>query len=352
LHRRAPAPVAGLPGLTVLKPLKGANPEIARCLESWLAQSYPGPLQILFGVADEADPACAMVRALLAEYPDANARLIICRERLGANGKVSTLRQLEPHILHPHVVISDADVEAPADLCANLAPMLAAPGAGLVNCIYRLANPVTTAMRWEAIAINADFWSQVMQARSLAPLDFALGAVMALPASMLQKIGGFASLADYLADDYELGRSVIRAGGRIDLAGVVVDCREAACGWTEVWTHQLRWARTIRICRPVAYFFSVLGNPTLWPLLWVLAVPSQKSIACFSAALLFRIGSALHQQWRLTQSGGHIVYWWLAPVKDILDFMVWAAAFGRNRVEWRGEPYRVLPDGKLARVEA
>jgi len=101
---------------------------------------------------------------------------------------------------------------------------------------------------------------------------------MSMPASMLRQIGGFAPLADYLADDYELGRNIARAGGRIELSGAVVDCREAPAGWKEVWKHQLRWARTIRVCRPWAYFASVLGNATLWPLLWLVAAKDPRRL--------------------------------------------------------------------------
>ena len=270
---------------------------------------------------------------------------------MGASGKVSTLRQLEPYIRHPLIMVSDADVEAPADFAASVAPLLDAPGAGLVNCFYRLANPATTAMRWEAIAINADFWSQVLQARSLGPVDFALGAVMSLPASMLRQIGGFTHLADYLADDYELGRSIARSGGRIDFSSVVVDCREAPAGWQEVWRHQLRWARTIRVCRPLSYFMSVLGNATLWPLLWLLVANDPAAVCFCLMALLFRIITALQQQKRLTQSDTHAAFGWLTPIKDLLDVLIWAAAFWGNCIEWRGERYRVLAGGKLVKIK-
>jgi ceramide glucosyltransferase len=351
LHGRAPRADA-LPGLTLLKPLKGCNAETRRCLRSWFAQQYPGPVQILCGVAAPDDPVCGVVRELLAEFPGADARLLVCGQDLGANGKVSTLRQLEPHILHPLVMVSDADVEAPADFAAGVAPLLAAPGAGLVNCFYRLANPATTAMRWEAVAINADFWSQVLQSRSLRPVDFALGAVMTLPASLLREIGGFAPLADYLADDYELGRSIARAGGRIEFAGAVVDCRESPAGWKEVWRHQLRWARTIRVCQPWPYFMSVLGNATLWPLLWVVVGRDPTAAPFCLVALLFRIVSAARQQKRLTQSDAHAAYWWLTPVKDLLDALIWVAAFWGNCIEWRGERYRVLKGGKLLKINA
>lgn len=351
LHGRAPAPRAPLPGLTLLKPLKGHNAETKRCLRSWFTQQYPGPVQILCGVASAGDPVCEVVRELLAEFPGADARLIICAEDMGASGKVSTLRQLEPHIRHPLIMVSDADVEAPGDFAADVAPLLTVPGAGLVNCFYRLANPVTTAMRWEAIAINADFWTQVLQARSLGPIDFALGAVMAMPGSMLRQIGGFAPLADYLADDYELGRSIARAGGRIEFASAVVDCREAPAGWKEVWKHQLRWGRTIRVCRPLPYFMSVLGNATLWPLLWLLAGNAPMAGPFFLWALLFRVASAARQQSRLTQSGTPLFYWWLTPVKDLLDVLIWAAAFWGNRIEWRGGRYQIVAGGKLLKIE-
>jgi ceramide glucosyltransferase len=346
LHRRASGPDA-LPGLTLLKPLKGCNAETKRCLRSWFTQQYPGPVQILFGVASPDDPVCGVVRELLAEFPGADARLVVCGENLGVNGKVSTLRQLEAHIRHPLIMVSDADVEVSGDFAATVAPLLAAPGAGLVNCFYRLANPATAAMRWEAVAINADFWSQVLQARSIAPVDFALGAVMSLPAARLRQIGGFAPLADHLADDYELGRSIARAGGRIEFSSAVVDCREAPAGWKEVWKHQLRWARTIRVCRPLPYFMSVLGNATVWPLLWLLLGKHPAALPFCLAALLFRMASAARQQKRLTQSSVHPAWWWLPPVKDLLDVLLWAAAFRGNDIEWQGERYRVLAGGKL-----
>ncbi|MGP8197958.1 MAG: glycosyltransferase [Limisphaerales bacterium] len=349
LHRRASGPDA-LPGLTLLKPLKGCNAETKRCLRSWFAQKYPGPVQILCGVASPDDPVCEVVRELLAEFPGVDARLVLCGENLGANGKVSTLRQLEAHIRHPLIMVSDADVEVSWEFAAGVAPLLTAPGAGLVNCFYRLANPATTAMRWEAVAINADFWSQVLQARSIAPVDFALGAVMSMPAARLRQIGGFAPLADHLADDYELGRSIARAGGRIEFSSAVVDCRETPAGWKEVWKHQLRWARTIRVCRPLPYFASVLANPTIWPLLWLLLGKDPAALPFCLAALLFRMASAARQQKRLTQSNSHLAWWWLPPVKDLLDLLLWAAAFRGNEVEWHGERYRVLAGGELVAV--
>jgi len=351
LHRRM-VTATSMPGLTLLKPLKGCDAETKNCLRSWFLQKYPGPVQILLGVASAEDPVCAVARELLAEFPAADARLIVCPEQLGANAKISTLRQLERHIRHPLVMISDADVKVPPDFAANVAPLLDDPGAGLVNCFYRLANPSTSAMQWEAVAINADFWTQVLQARSLKPVDFALGAVMTLPAAQLKAIGGFAVLSDYLADDYQLGRHVARSQKRIVFATMVAECWDAPMNWRQVWSHQSRWARTIRACQPGPYFLSILNNSTFWPLLWLAMARQPNALAICGGCVLFRIGAALQQEARLTQSPAKFSYAWMPPVKDLLDVLIWAGAFAGNHVMWRGDRYRILPDGKLSKTES
>ena len=177
LHQRV-ADAAYRPAITLLKPLKGGDATTTESLQSWFKQNYSGPIQILFGVADPGDPACELVRELIRLHPRHDAELVICRESLGTNAKVSTLIQLEALAKHPLILISDADVRAPADFLANIVVPLRDEKTGLVNCFYRLANPASLAMRWEAIAINADFWSQVLQSISLKPLDFALGAAI------------------------------------------------------------------------------------------------------------------------------------------------------------------------------
>jgi ceramide glucosyltransferase len=348
LHRRMVVATA-LPALTLVKPLKGCDPDTKNCLRSWFLQKYPGPVQILLGVADAGDPVCVVARELLAEFPQADARLVICAENLGANAKVSTLRQLEPLIRHPLIMISDADVRVAPDFAANIAPMLEQPATGLVNCFYRLANPSTAAMRWEAVSINADFWTQVLQSRALWPVDFALGAVMALPAAQLKAIGGFAAISDYLADDNRLGRLVAGQHKRIEFASVVADCWEAPMNWKQVWTHQCRWARTLRVCQPFPFFMSILNNSSLWPLLWLAASRQPLTLGLCGGCLVARIATAWHQQSRLMQSAPGAACFWMPPVKDILDTFVWAAAFCGNRILWRGERYQILPGGKLQR---
>jgi ceramide glucosyltransferase len=348
LHRRVPNP-SFAPAVTLLKPLRGCDATTESCLRSWFTQDYSGPIQILFGVASAEDPVCAIVRGLLQEFPAADAQLLVCGPLRGANLKVCKLAEIERLAKYELLVISDADVLVPRDLLASVVAPLQASEVGLVNCFYRLENPATPAMQWEAIAINADFWSQVLQSQSLKPLDFALGAVMATRGEQLREIGGFAALQDCLADDYQLGNRIARRGYRIALCPVVVECWSGPMGWREVWRHQLRWARTIRVCQSLPYFFSILSNATLWPLLWAALYPAGREITFAFCFCLTRIGTALNLQQLLTGAPAQLTLAWLVPVKDLLQAALWVMSFLGNRVEWRGERMRLRRDGTLVR---
>lgn len=348
LHRRV-ADSAFAPPVTLLKSLKGCDDTTESCLRSWFTQEYAGPVQILFGVASAEDPVCALVRRLMQEFPGADAQLLVCGPLRGANLKVCKLAQLELLVKHDILVISDADVRVARDLLANVVAPLQSGEVGLVNCFYRLANPSTPAMRWEEVAINADFWSQVLQSQSLKSLDFALGAVMATRRKQLAEIGGFAALSECLADDYQLGNRIARRGYRITLCPVVVECWSGPMGWRDVWQHQLRWARTIRVCQPVPYFFSVLSNATLWPLLWAAIYPAGREITFALCFCLTRIGTALNLQQLLMGAPVRLKNAWLVPVKDGLQAALWLMSFLGNRVEWRGVRMRLRRDGTLVR---
>lgn len=357
------AAAAPRPGVTLLKPLKGADAHTEKCLRSWLQQAYSGPVQALFGVADASDPACALVQRLMAEHPRTTAQLVVCDARAGANAKVSKLIQLEQLAEHELICVSDADVCVPPDFLADAvaafgpSPTPAAAPVALLNCFYRLANPATLAMHCEAVAINADFWSQVLQSVSLKPMDFALGAVMLTRRGELAGLGGFAAIKDCLADDYQLGHRIAQRGGRIALSPVVVECWDAPAGWAAVLKHQLRWARTIRVCQPVPYFFSLLSNPTLWPALWAAVSGTRTALGFLGTAFLVRLMVTADLQRRLAGDRPEsdaaadrppiVRYCWLAPFKDVLQVGVWLLAFLGNTIEWRGRRMKLRRDGTL-----
>ena len=355
LHRRIPNP-AFAPDITILKPLKGCDAETRECLESWMTQSYCGKAQILFGVHSADDPVCGVGRELIAAHSEVDARLVVCPKQPGPNAKVSTLIHLQAEAKYEVIAVSDADVHVPSDFLAQAVAPLENPKVGLVNCFYRLPSrprwrllfdPDAQAMRMEEFAVNCDFWSQVLQARSLKPLDFALGAVMITTQARLRQIGAFQSLVDYLADDYQLGNQIAKAGGEIVVNPIVVDCRSAPMTMRDVWDHQLRWARTIRVSQPVPYFFSILNDSTFWVSLYVIfaGTSSPSQFALFGYIALRLLGSMklerdLTGKWDVTTL-------YFAIFHDMVRPLIWAWSFFGNTVVWRGQKYRVLRGGKL-----
>ena len=177
----------------------------------------------MFGVADPADPVFPVLRELQGKHPDLDIQIINCPQELGLNPKVSTLRQLLPHADHELIVISDSDVRAKPDLLTRLAAALQQPGVGLATCLYRSGPVHTPGGALEALSISADFIPSVAMAHYVEGINFALGAVMALPRQVLESIGGFPAIADYLADDYQLGYRVSRAGLQVHLLPYVVE---------------------------------------------------------------------------------------------------------------------------------
>ena len=353
LDPASPAPDPGTPAptFTLLKPLKGMSPEILGSLESWLVQEYPGRVEYLFGVASAEDPAFSAVTELLSRHPGCDARVVVCPPNGASNPKVSTLIQLSALATSEVVLVSDADVRAPRELLRHVAATLRQPGVGLAHCLYRLAKPSGLAMRLESIGVNADFWAQVTQARSLGMVDFALGAVMGLRREVLQEIGGFQRIAHYLADDYQLGNLVSRTGRKIELCQTTVACFSRPSGWAEVWHHQLRWTRTVRICKPGPFLMSITGNSTLWPLLWVLTQRgSPLALGLFITWMLLRVALAHLRVMKLAGGSGERSDAWLAPVQDLFQATPWAAAQVGNHVTWQGRTYRVRSGGRMEPV--
>ena len=333
------------PAFSILKPLKGTDGPGVEALRSWFELRSASEYEILLGLGSRGDPLWGAAEKLIEEHPGIKARLVLCEPVRGPNAKVSKLTHLLGEAQFEHIIISDDDVVAPVDLLEQIGNILG-EGVALGCTFYTFRWEKTLGNKWEAVATNSDFWSQVLQGVSLQRMDFALGAVMATTRGWLERIGKFEPLLEYLADDYQLGQRIAKAGGRIALCAAPVECDSREISMREAWAHQLRWARTIRTCRPVAYFFSILSNGTLWPLLYVAVARSEFALGLAVFALVCRSLTAWDNYRRITRRGSLLPIYF-APVKDVLQVFVWGAAFLGNRITWRGEKLRVTPGGKL-----
>ncbi len=347
-QQRRPEPGAQ-PPVSLLKPLKGADPEMYESFRSHCQQEY-GEYEILFGVNDGGDPAVAYVERLKQEFPNLPIRLIVCSEVLGANRKVSNVARLLQEAKHEHVLINDSDIRVPADYLARVMAWFREPQVGMVTCMYRAIAGKTLWSKVEALGIAMDFMPPVLAARFLeGRVYFGLGSTLAVSKSAVAAMGGLEKIVDHLADDYELGTRIADAGKKVVLSEVVVETFVHDYSWREFWDHQLRWARTVRSSRPGGYTGMVITFGLLWSLLAI----AWSAGAAWSWALL--AGNVLARLVVTKAVGDGIVgdtsvwrWMWLMPLRDLLAPVIWAAGLFGDRIVWRGETFR-LEQGRLVR---
>lgn len=341
---------AGLPGVTILKPLKGLDIELLENLLTFCQQDYPS-FQIVFGVADADDPGVQVVRHLQAAYPTVRIDLVIDGRVYGSNYKISNLHNMYRAAAHDIIVIADSDIRVSPDYLRRLVTQLHDPQVGVVTCLYRAVNTGGLPTLIESLFINTDFAPMVLLARVVEKPSYAFGATMALRRKTLDEIGGFLPLANYLADDYQLGYRVSERGYQLALSDLVVETVLEVGSWRRLFDHQLRWARTYRSCRPAGYFGSIFTHGTLWATLNML-VNHFSARACLVAALVYavRIATASTIANRCIKAPLSFGEALLVPLKDLLVSCVWALCFLGDTVRWSGHEFRVSEDGQMVRV--
>ena len=336
-----------LPPVALFKPLKGATPELYERLASFCRLDYPC-FQLLCGVRDPQDPAVAVVKQLQQDFPTCDITLITNLPIIGANAKVSTLHRLAQDARYDIFVISDSDVSVAPDYLQRLIPPLLDSGVGLVTCPYRgeVATPFPACL--ESLMINTSFAPQVLVASQVEKTIYAFGATMAVKRQCLDKIGGFLTLVDYLADDYYLGYFVTQAGYEAQIVPPVVETHPGVNTLSELFHHQVRWSRTQRTCRPVGYCCTLITYGTVWAFLGLLFFWSSPLLSSLALGTLgLRLLSAGIVGGALLGSSLTLRTLWLVPLADVISFVVWVVSLFGDTVRWGEYTFRVHWDGKM-----
>ncbi len=327
--------------VSVLKPVRGIEPGLEEAVRANASQSY-SDFEVLFGV-EPGDPAEAVIQRISREFPPGRIGLVRVSTRT-PNRKVGALIDLAQQAMGDVIVVADADVIPPPLYLRRVAGLLADASAGLVTCVYR-ARWRSWPGRFEALGVSTDFAPSAMAAPWMGVDEFALGATMALRRADLERIGGFESIQDYLADDYQLGCRIRRLGLRCVLSDVIVETSLNPGSWSAVWRHQLRWARTIRVSRRAGYVGLPLANGSLWALLAALA--GRWWIA--AGLLLLRLAMALIAGRAVLGDPAVPKSLWLVPARDLFGAAVWIAGLFGSTVEWGGSRLRLTRDGRILR---
>ncbi len=375
--RRQIALPAFAPPVTLLKPLRGAEVDAYATLASFCRLDYP-TYQIVFAVQDPQDPVIKIVERLRVEFSNCDIALVVNEARHGHNGKVSNLMNALPAAKHDVLLIADSDIRVTPDYLRRVVKPLQDPHVGMVTCLYRGVGAKTFGDVLENLGFASLFAPEVCMARTLQGVKFALGATIVMRRATLESIGGFAALADHLADDYELGYRVatgdvgqvpnlphiselaqavgqvenlphsLQANLQVILSECVVDHVANAATLREMLNHQLRWMRAIRVSRPAGYVGLIVTYGTVTASLALLSNGfSPWTWRVWFVTLALRMLAAFVAGFVALGDRTLLKWFWLVPLRDGLAFTVWLKGFFGNEVEWRGVRLRILPGGKL-----
>jgi len=348
-QKEANKSVRSVQAVSILKPLRGTDPEMYESFRSHCLQDYEN-YEIIFGVSDANDPAIPLVEHLKTEFPSHAIRLMVCPEKLGNNIKVSNLAQMVRQSRHEYIIVNDSDIRVEPDYLRRVLAPLADPEIGLVTCLYRGIANSTLGSRLESIGIT-DFCGGVLVAQNLEHgIRFGLGSTLAFRRRDLQAVGGFEALADYLADDYQIGNRIAGLRLKVALSEVVVETFLPRYSLRAFLDHQLRWARTVRDSR----FWGYVGLGATFGLPWaalalIFAQGAGWAWALFALTAAMRVGVAVVVGRSVLRDRQVIRFLAWIPVRDFLALLIWIASFAGDRIEWRGDRFR-LENGKLTKL--
>ena len=341
------------PPVSLFKPLKGVTPDLYTNLASFCRLDYPS-FQLLCGVRDPHDPAIAVVQRLQHDFPACDISLVVNPEVIGSNHKVSTLHYLSAQAKYDVFVISDSDVRVAPDYLRRITPALSDPQdgqagqVGVATCFYRSVTRQPFPALLESVLINTSFATSVLVASQIEETRYAFGATMAVTRPCIEAIGGFSALANYLADDYYLGHFATQAGYRVHIVPYVVETHPDVTSLSGLFHHQLRWARTQRLCRLAGYVGTVVTYGTLWAMLGLCPLWTTPLLAVLSClTLCIRLVSSVFVGQYFLGVTLPVVTCGLVLVTDVISFCIWCLSFGGNTVRWREHTFCVYRDGTM-----
>ncbi len=381
------------PPVTILKPVRGNDAYAYDNFASFCRLDYPtNRVQIVFGVLDANDPAIRVVRQLQCDFPDRDITIIVPPPAplRGHNLKVCNLVAMLPAAKHSLLVLCDSDIRVGPDYLRHVvAPfreeerkgekekrrrgeegkirdtryeiregedssLILHPSSfavGLVTCPYRGFLPQNLPSYLEALGFGADFIPSALVSRALSGIDFAFGATIAIPRVILDEIGGFEAILDDLADDFLLGNRVKHAGYQVVLSNYVVENVLGAEPFDTMWARRLRWARTVRACRPIGYLGAFITQGSTLALLFGMAMGfNAPGISIMFGVLAVRIAAATWIANVYTHDVSVRRGWLLLPLSDLLQSALYVVSFFGSNIVWRGQKFRLLTGGKIIRI--
>src|SRR5271156_4100323 len=334
------------PPASILKPVRGLDPDAYENFASFCRQDYPD-YEILFCIGDTSDPAFPLLEQLIREFPERQIRILIGSGRKAVNDKVAKLVRLVDEASHEYLVISDSDVHVQRNYLRTIIAPLENPKIGAVTCFYVPTEETSWLQRLQDVGMLSDFYPGILVAKQLDGVKFALGPTIGTTRTRLQAFGGYASIENRPADDLLVGRFIAEQGYEVDLLHYPISTVPDYQSLKELVYKRLRWLTVMRHMRPWGHIGMIFTLGLPWALLAIAVHPTREVVAAYLGGyLLFRAAlTALIGAWGLKQRG----VWaklLLVPAWDAFATMVWLASFTRRTIRWRGQDY-LIKDGEL-----
>jgi ceramide glucosyltransferase len=335
------------PPISILKPICGVDWELYENLISFCQQDYP-KYQIIFSVRDSKDPSIEIIKKIIDRLPDLDLSLVIRDRTIGTNLKVSNLANAEVEAKYSILLISDSDIRVKSDYLKQIVQPMCDSKVGVVTCLYNSLVKGWVAA-FEALDISTQFHSRVLTARKLEGVKFALGSTIVIRKTVLEEIGGFLSIADYLADDFQLGNLPAQKGYKVVLSNYIVEHILANVTIHDFLQRQIRWAKVIRVER----FWGYLGliftqGTTIGLLFWLATLGSRLGWFVLLVIWSMRLLMAWILGIRSLKDPVAKKFFWLVPFRDLVSFAIWFYSLVGNKIEWRGRKFKLVESGKLA----
>ncbi|ACO31903.1 MULTISPECIES: glycosyltransferase [Acidobacterium] len=342
------APAAGefLPPVSILKPVRGLDPDAYANFASFCRLDYP-EYEILFCVGDTADPALPVLQRLALDFPTTTIRIIIGSGRQATNDKCAKLARLTDEAAYEHLVINDSDVRVQPDYLRRMVAPLAAPKTGAVTPLYVPTEVNTWVQRLQEAGMLSEFYPGLFVAKELDGVKFALGPTIATRRSYLREFGGYAAIENRPADDLLIGRLIAEQGREVVLLPDAITTVPDYQSLGELFFKRLRWMTVMRHMRPAGHLGLIFTLGLPWTILALILAPNALIAWSFLGGYLFvRFAlTLLVGQFGLRQRGV-----WLnmlfVPLWDALATTIWLASFTRRTIRWRGQSYAIL-NGQL-----
>jgi ceramide glucosyltransferase len=334
------------PPVTILKPLYGVSKTLYTDLASFCYQDYP-LYQIIFVVKDPSDPSIEVVTKLIHNFPQVDISLVCEDYTVGTNPKVSNLYNALTHAKYSLLLLADSDIRVDSNYLKCVVQPLADERVGLITCLYRSFSEKLLGV-FEALGSSTQLHPGVLVAQQLQGMYFAFGSTIVIRSQVLEAIGGLKKIADYLADDFQLGHLVAKLGYQVVLSDYVVEHHLETNTIAEFWNRQIRWACCIKAGDPWGYLGLSFTHGTVYSFFWLLInFDSPLGWLVFLVTWSLRLLDAWLVGVHCLRDRTVQKYFWLIPLRDFVHFGVWCYGFMGKTIRWGGKQFQLIQGGKL-----